>query len=219
MRQMSYLAKAILMLGVAIVGGLQYALASQTMLNTFFSQTKTLQARFTQEVVDETGFVLDRSSGSLYLSRPGKFRWDYDAYELGDESSEERGQQIIADGEAVYILDTELQQATKRDLSNALAEVPSLSLVTEQRQVEEYFKIIDVGLTDGLSWVILTPKSEDAGFQSLLLGFDQDVLNAIEMVDALNNKTRLTLTSIVLNPTIDNAKFEAKFADEIDLIE
>ena len=89
----------------------------------------------------------------------------------------------------------------------------------QARQVEEYFKIIDVGLTDGLSWVILTPKSDDAGFQSLLLGFDQDVLNAIEMVDALNNKTRLTLTSIVLNPTIDNAKFEAKFGDEIDLIE
>ena len=46
------------MLGVAIVGGLQYALASQTMLNTFFSQTKTLQARFTQEVVDKPALFL-----------------------------------------------------------------------------------------------------------------------------------------------------------------
>ena len=55
------------------------ALASRLMLDSFFAEVNTLQAHFEQRVVDEAGMVLEISKGQLYLSRPGKFRWDYQA--------------------------------------------------------------------------------------------------------------------------------------------
>jgi chaperone LolA len=72
----------------------------RTRLDRYFSDFVTLQARFEQTLVDENGKALERSQGTVYLWRPGRFRWDYEApYE----------QSIVADGKKVWIYDMELR--------------------------------------------------------------------------------------------------------------
>ncbi|HLX25239.1 MAG TPA: outer-membrane lipoprotein carrier protein LolA, partial [Usitatibacter sp.] len=44
----------------------------------FNSTTKTATARFEQQVLDRTGKVVERASGTFAFSRPGKFRWTYE---------------------------------------------------------------------------------------------------------------------------------------------
>ena len=51
---------------------------------------------FTQRVYDKKGAVIQNSSGLLYLSRPGKFRWVY----MNPEP-----QEIVSDGKNVWIYD------------------------------------------------------------------------------------------------------------------
>ena len=63
-------------------------------LNEFFTQVDTMQSGFTQQVVDDKGKVRQSSSGTVFLSRPGKFRWEYAAPDK---------HQIVADGKNVWV--------------------------------------------------------------------------------------------------------------------
>lgn len=182
----------------------EQVLASEALLKRFFTEITTLQAAFDQQVVDEQGSTLEISSGRLYLSRPGKFRWDYDSR---DEDSS-LGQQIVADGKSIFMFDPDLEQVTQRSLEDALGQVPSLLLVQTGANIEKHFTISDFGLTDGLSWVALKPKSQDAGYKELLIGFAGDVLNTIVLTDGLGNETRLSLTKVANNPSLRKSTFE-----------
>ena len=191
--------------------------ASEALLEQFFVEVKTLQANFEQKVVDETGMLLEFSRGRLTLARPGKFRWDYAGTDAGT-NPESRGQQIVADGKSIYMYDPELEQVTRRDMRAALGQVPSLVLVQSGIDINEYFEVTDVGLTDGLSWVSLRPIDEDAGYQNLMVGFSGKQLDTIVLLDGLGNETRLSLSRVVNNPVIAADIFNFKVPAGTDVL-
>jgi len=166
--------------------------ASIEMLDRFFKEVTTIEAHFDQRVFDETGFTIEESSGTFYLSRPGQFRWDYES----TDPDLEQGQQIVADGKSIFMYDPDLEQITQRSLDDALNQVPSLLLVQTGNNIEEHFILNDFGVVDGLSWVGLKPKDENAGYKQLMIGFLGEELNMITLLDGLGNETRLSLTAV-----------------------
>ena len=201
---------------VFLVGGqLNHAVASEARLKQFFAEVNSLTANFEQTVVDQTGSALERSNGVFYLSRPGQFRWDYKSADPAIELS----QQIIADGKFIYLYDPDLEQVVKRSMSDALAQVPSLVLVHTGGQLAEHFMITDFGMTDGLSWVALKPKSEDASYQQLMIAFSGSELRNIVLLDGLGNETRLVLSQVKNNQTLAPDTFNFTLPDGVDLLE
>ena len=196
----------------------QPAFASQALLRQFLAEVTTLQAMFEQQVTDETGFVLQSSAGKMYLSRPGQFRWDYYQPPLDDSSQPTLTQQILADGTFLYLYDPELEQATQRSLQDALGQVPSLLLVQSAANIDSHFEVIDIGVTDGLSWVALKPKASDASYQELLIAFEQDKLRSIELLDGLGNQTRLVLSQVQNNISLDAQTFDFVLPQGVDLL-
>lgn len=190
------------------------AQASQARLDDFFNQVNNLQARFEQEVMDEAGTTLARSSGLFYLQRPGKFRWDY----VSDDPDYSRGQQIYSDGKLITFFDPDLETATQRSLDDALEQVPTLALVQSGESISQFFSISDYAITDGLSWVGLKPKDENSAYQGLLLGFDATTLKSIVLTDGLGNETRLTLADVKTNGKIKKSVFKFDPAPGVDLI-
>jgi len=190
------------------------AQASQLLLERFFSEVQTLEAAFQQKVVDEVGTTLELSSGRFYLSRPGKFRWDYRSTDIDIP----QGQQIIADGKSIYMFDPDLEQVTQRSMQDALAQVPSLLLVQSDAELESHFSISDIGLTDGLSWVALKPLDEDASYQQLLLGFSGNQLDSIRLLDGLGNETHLQLSDVVSNIKLSAKVFDFQIPEGADLL-
>ncbi|MFT7527312.1 MAG: outer membrane lipoprotein carrier protein [Arenicella sp.] len=188
--------------------------ASEALLKKFFANVATMEAAFQQKIVDETGRSLERSSGRFYLSRPGKFRWSYRSI----DPDVELGQQIIADGESIYMYDPDLEQVTRRSMQAALAQVPSLLLVQSDANLPEHFIVNDIGLTDGLSWVSLKPIDPDAGYQQLMLGFVGEQLNTILLLDGLGNETSLVLSEVVANLTLDSSVFDFTVPEGADLL-
>ena len=163
------------------------------------------------------------SQGQLYLSRPGKFRWDYLATDQATDQTNDPdmplGAQIIADGESIVIYDPDLEQATKRSMQDALDQVPSLLLVqSATSNLQEHFVVSDIGLTDGLSWVSMKPLGEDAGYQHLMIGFLSGQLNMIVLLDGLGNETRLSLSSVMQNIKLPAHTFDFKVPDGVDLL-
>lgn len=190
------------------------AIASESMLKRFFVEVNTLQADFHQRTVDESGMILEVKKGVFSFSRPGKFRWNYHS----DDEDIPLGTQIISDGKLITFYDPDFESASQRSMQNALEQVPTLLLVESGEKLDTHFRIVDFGLTDGLSWVALKPKDENAGYQELMVGFAKNVLSAIVLTDGLGNETNLTLSNVVSNTKLDAALFEFKPADGVDVI-
>ena len=167
-------------------------------LEVFLKDVRTLQGRFDQSLYDESRHLTDHSAGSVHLTRPGRFRWQYDA---------EDGQDLIANGKQLWIHDRGLEQVTVRTLDGTLGDSPAL-LLTSDRPVAESFVIEDVGNEAGVSWVSLQPKAEDSIFQVIRIGFDGDQLRFMELQDNFGNLTQLRFTDLQINADLDQAMFE-----------
>ncbi|HEU4708283.1 MAG TPA: outer membrane lipoprotein chaperone LolA, partial [Methylophilaceae bacterium] len=88
-------------------------------LHAFFEKTQSLRAHFHQTVMDNQGRKVQEVDGTMQLQRPGKFRWDYDKPYV---------QQIVGDGQKVWLYDPELSQVTVRSVSSALGSSPAALL-------------------------------------------------------------------------------------------
>jgi outer membrane lipoprotein carrier protein len=189
--------------------------ASEAMLKRFFVEVNTLQAEFTQLIVDESGATLEMKRGVFSLSRPGKFRWNY----LSSDADYPLGQQIVSNGDVITFYEPDLETANQRSMRDALGQVPTLLLVQSGEDLDQHFTIRDFGLTDGLTWVALKPRNEDAGYQGLMVGFSGKKLNSIILTDGLGNETRLVLSNVLDNTGLDASLFEFHPAEGVDVIQ
>lgn len=166
-------------------------------LRRFFGEVNSYTARFNQVVIDDTHEPGQGSAGRLWVERPDKFRWNYDApYK----------QQIVGDGERVWIYDEELRQVTVRQMSGGLAGTPA-QLLAGKGRLEDQFAIKDLGTQGALEVVQLTPKHKDGGFDEIRVGFEQGKIRLLEMVDGLGQTTRYMLKSGLENGKIDRTRF------------
>ena len=185
-----------------ILGGIQYAAAATglAMLQDFFQKTHTITAQFSQEVANHDGQIVKRAGGKLWISRPGKFRWDY---------SGKNGQTIVSNGKKVWLYEPALEQATVQPLGKALGSTPA-ALIAGNDDLSQRFKITDQGQKDGLHWLLLHPKTgQDQGFTDLRMGFDaQGALRQMRMEDAFQQQTVLRFTHIKFNHPISAQEFQ-----------
>ena len=163
----------------------------------FLSRTKTLSAGFRQRLLDAEQNLLEASEGSVQIKRPGRFRWDYLApYE----------QIIVADGKRLWMHDVELEQITVKRIDEGLSRTPAM-LLSGGEDFTASFDIDRVHRTAGLFWVRLVPRSGSGDFQSVHLGFDEDNLIRMELIDNLDQITRIEFLNVVRNPSIGDETF------------
>ncbi|MFT4634988.1 MAG: outer membrane lipoprotein carrier protein [Arenicella sp.] len=207
-------AKLIAVLIFSIASTISVAGASEAMLKRFFVEVNTLQADFSQQIVDERGTTLETKSGIFSLSRPGKFRWNY----VNQDAEDDVGQQIISDGRLITFYEPDLETAHQRRMQDALEQVPTLLLVQSGESLQRHFTVTDYALTDGLTWVALKPKNKEAGYQGLMVGFAKQQIRSIVLTDGLGNETRLALSNVVSNPELEVSTFEFTPSAGVDVI-
>ncbi len=117
-------------------------------LKTFIAATRSAQANFTQEVLDQNGKRIQSASGVMQFQRPGRFRWTYrKPYE----------QIIVGDGAKFWLYDKDLNQVSVKKLDAALGSSPA-ALLAGSNEIERGFTLKDAGNRDGLDWLLATPK-------------------------------------------------------------
>ncbi|MDG2288897.1 MAG: outer-membrane lipoprotein carrier protein LolA, partial [Woeseiaceae bacterium] len=97
---------AILSLLLATTGTLAQSTVDdlgRKLVNDFVNNIVTLESDFEQSLIDAEGTIVDRTSGTLEIERPTRFRWSY---------SEPYEQWLIADGLNIWSYDLDLEQAT-----------------------------------------------------------------------------------------------------------
>lgn len=182
-------------------------------LNRFYQQVKSLRADFTQAIISDTRSNVEKSQGVLQMQRPGKFRWNYSApYE----------QQIVADGEKLWIYDVEMEQVIVKRMDLALGNTPAI-LLSGGANITDKFKVTEITENQhsnkSLYWLQLVPRDKDAGFEKLLLAFSGDDLQIMELKDAFGQVTRLTFSNIQRNPAIDPSVFYFVVPQGVDVID
>jgi outer membrane lipoprotein carrier protein len=172
-----------------------------------------MRADFTQTVISENRRSAEKSQGVLQMQRPGKFRWEYQTpYE----------QQIIANGEKLWIYDVEMEQVIVKNLDLALGDTPAV-LLSGGANIADRFNVKEISVDSegesSLYWLQLLPKQQEASFEKLLLAFAGDNLQIMELKDAFGQITRLTFSNLEQNPAINSAVFSFEPPAGVDVID
>jgi len=165
-----------------------------------------LRAGFRQTVTDREGRLVEEAEGTLAISRPGRFRWDYRVPE----------QLIVCDGTTLWLHDRELDQVTVRAADTLLAGTPAL-LLAGRSAIVAGFTISDAGSTDGLSWSVLQPRVA-GDFREVRLGFSARGLERMRLTDRLGQVTELVLAELERNPQLEPALFRFTPPPGVDVI-
>ncbi|MFL6575040.1 MAG: outer membrane lipoprotein chaperone LolA [Povalibacter sp.] len=164
----------------------------------FIADLKTLQAEFQQTLTDSKGQVTDRSSGTLAIQRPNRFRWDY---------REPHEQLIVADGSRVYLYDADLEQVTVRRLDTSISATPAM-LLSGEGKLADNFTIKESSRDANAQWVMMEPKRSDTDFKWVRLGFaNADTLKFMQLADKLGQITTLEFSNVQKNAPLDAARF------------
>lgn len=178
-------------------------------LQGFLERVNTMEARFRQEVLDSRGNVVETSTGTVRLQRPGRFRWDYqDPFQ----------RVIVADGERIWLYEADLEQVTVRRLDEGIGDTPA-ALITGRTGVLERFEVQRSWQAGGLLWVALAPRSRDTDFAGVRLGFDGERLQNLELDDRLGQQTRVRFSGIRLNPPLPAETFRFTAPPGVDVID
>jgi len=177
-------------------------------LDRFFEKVTTFKASFIQVVLDENLLALEETSGLLWIARPGRFRWDYESVHR---------QSIVADGEVLWLYDVELEQVTRRAQESAIGQTPAVLLSGGQQYRKDY-NVTILGSQGAVNWISLVPKFSDGSFAEIQLGFEGETLRLIQLLDELNQITRVTLANVVENEPISDSVFRFIPPTGVDVI-
>jgi outer membrane lipoprotein carrier protein len=177
-------------------------------LEAFLGDVHSLTASFKQELWTADHRLLQTETGTLSLRRPNRFRWIY---------MEPTQLTVVADGKRLWIYDVELAQVTVAPLDTTVESTPAM-LLSGDRDFHDGFDVVQTFELDGLDWVKLKPKAGGADFSSVLIGFKGNAPQRLELVDGLNQVTRIDLTDLHVNADVADATFEFTPPPGVDVI-
>jgi outer membrane lipoprotein carrier protein len=193
------------------------AAQAQTPLDIYLEHLKTLRTEFSQVVTDSRGRQVQDAKGKLVIVRPGRFRW-----ELTPSGAGSSPQLMVADGKNLWFYDRDLEQASVKPASSALTATPA-GLLSGEGNIRELFAVSPAGRKDGLDWVLVTPKEDDADFREARLAFSpgprQDgELKRMVLKDKLGQTVSLDFESSERNAPVAEAEVKFTPPPEADVI-
>ncbi len=192
-----------------LVAGAAHAAGARDQLNQFTRGLQGLEGQFSQQVTDPNGRVRENSNGSVALSAPRLFRWEY---------VKPYPQLIVADGSTVWVYDPDLEQVTRRAQGSEEQDSPLAALIDPAR-LDRDFRVEEAGNADGLAWLQLAPRQADnAAFQNARLGFGAAGLARMEILDSLGQRTVISFSGWRRNPTFAAGTFRYTPPAGVDVV-
>lgn len=177
-------------------------------LEKFLSNLNSFEANFAQEVKDFSNQIIDESSGKVIFLKPNFFRW---TYQVPSEN------EIISDGEFLYLYDPDLKQVIESRLDGQLNMSPAMLLVSEN--IHEFFNTRLLKNSQNIMEFVAQPKNdESAFFKQVIFIFNNNQLNIMKVLDNFDNLTTIKFHKIIQNKDINEAKFLFNYPDDIDVI-
>ena len=165
-------------------------------LHALLSNMSQFRANFEQTVVDAQQNIVHEAQGTLTMTRPNKLRWETT---FPDETL------LIADGEAVWNVDTFVEQVTVLSQEQAIKDNPIVLLTANDEATWDKFSIRTVDTSHTVSddktrkmrSFQVTPKQSGGQIVTLTLAFNQnDELAGLTMLDMQQQISALVFSGI-----------------------
>jgi chaperone LolA len=166
-------------------------------LEGFLATVVTLSAEFRQDVWSADDELVETSTGTMALKRPNQFYWHF---ETAPEMI------VVADGGALWTYDVELEQVARTPLADIPTASPAM-LLSGDADWREQFDVAQTYRLDERDWVELTPKAPGGDYKSVLIGFNGGLPEQLELIDGLEQVTRVEFSEIRVNPPLDASVF------------
>jgi len=184
-------------------------------LEAFVKTVKTARTDFTQVVTvpakEGQAARTKTSSGVFEFSRPGRFRFVY---------KKPFEQTIVADGQTLWLYDVDLNQVTSRPQAQALGSTPAalIASAADIKALQADFALKADADSEGLEWVLATPKVKDSALQTVRVGFKAGELAVLEIVDSFGQKSSLRFSGFKANAALEPSAFAFKPPAGADVI-
>ncbi len=172
-----------------------------------------IEARFTQNVFDARGAVVQRSAGRFTAQQPRQLHWQVQS---------PAPQTLVTDGKRVWLHDPDLQQVTIDELDALTAEAPMLVL---SGQVESLLTRFDLtGEGSGRDWTFrlrvragVAPRGP--GFQAITLRVAAGDVQSMQVEDSLSQRTELSFAEVRHPARVDPALFRFAVPPGTEIVE
>ena len=174
-----------------------------------FTQVVTAPAKEGQTTRSKT------SSGTFEFDRPKHFKFIY---------KKPFEQSIVADGQTLWLFDADLNQVTARKQAGALGASPAalIAAAPDLHALQADFTLTAAPDTEGLQWVLATPKAKDGQLQSVRVGFRAatpvSTLAVLDMLDNFGQRSVLSFHQFEVNPNLNASAFAFKPPKGADVI-
>jgi chaperone LolA len=205
---------------IAICGALALSAAAQAQvenaapsagiaaLDGFLADIETLSAEFRQDVWTADNELIETSTGTMSLKRPNQFYWHF---ETAPEMI------VVADGGTLWTYDVELAQVARSPLADITAATPAM-LLSGDAAWRDHFDVTGAYRLEDRDWIELAPKAAGGDYKSVLIGFNGDLPEQLELVDGLEQVTRVVFSNIRANPTLEASTFTFVPPRDVDVI-
>ncbi|MEO7734042.1 MAG: outer membrane lipoprotein carrier protein LolA [Kofleriaceae bacterium] len=155
----------------------------------FYAGIQQVTAQFRQAVTNDTWGSTKTSDGAVFITKPGKMRWDYLEQRKADVIVKKS---FISNGTLLWVVEHDNKQVMKKNLSQDLMPVAVSFLYGKGDLKAEFSPELDTsgkyGEKDNLV-LKLTPKQPSAQYKNLYLVVSQSDFHVTQsvIVDSSNN--------------------------------
>ena len=185
-----------------ILTGVEARYAGSSFVAQFF-QTSTLKAME----------ITDTASGRIFIKRPDKMRWEYEAPEK---------QTIITDGVQLWMYRPEDRQVMVGKAPTFFGNGKGAGFLADMQSIRANFAITRVQSDDlqthGLK---LLPTTPQAGLADIYLSIARDSFEIVQIVtyNEYEDETRIELTDYRFDQTFDDAWFRFQTPPGVDVLQ
>ena len=169
----------------------------------------TFSASFEQITLAENGREAEKVAGQLHLAKPNLFRW---------ETELPFPQEIVSDGEFIWIHDPDLEQVTQRSAEAQQTSAPALILNGQIDELQKTYQIRLLSDSGSEQLFDLEPLSEQSNFSRIRLAFANNSISELMLEDSLGQRTSVVFSEQQLDHKQDQSLYLFRVPTEADLI-
>jgi outer membrane lipoprotein carrier protein len=184
-------------------------------IQEFYDATEDYQATFDQVYKNKLMGETKKSSGKVYIKRPGKMRWEY---------KKPNEKLFVSDGKTLWVYEAEAHQVYKQELASSDLPTAITFLMGKGNLKKEFgYKLVDnaKAAAKGLVVVELTPVTPTTRYKKILFMVDDESFHVVRtiIVDHTGNTNSMRFGKLKTNQGIKDKLFKFKMPKGATLVE
>jgi outer membrane lipoprotein carrier protein len=175
-----------------------------------YNRPRTVQIRF-EQTLQGYGGAPRRETGTLYLLRPGRMRWDYER---------PKGKFFLVDGKNVYFYSPTIQRVEKSPLKESDDMRAPLAFLIGRLDFQRYFREFRSRPEGSNIYIVAKPKSERAPYAAVEFAVTADYrIAALKVIGQDESVMEFAFSAEVINPRLDERLFTFRPPPDVEVVE